>query len=78
MMDKTDINPNHSDVSLQERTFGDQIFGNFKTIIAVPTLPPKNYLAQIVFYTDSLTAPSVYKLYFYSPSLHVWKSVTLS
>lgn len=55
-----------------------EVFGMFETVTTVPTKTPKNLVNQIVFYTDSLSAPSVYRLYIYSTKLNVWKYVALS
>lgn len=54
------------------------LFGMYKTVTTVPTLEPKRLIDQIQFYTDSLTAPTTYKLYMWSTNLRVWKSITLT
>lgn len=67
-----------SEPSISEQSRAEDLFGMFPTTTVAPTAPPKGTLDQIQFVTDSLTAPSTYKLYFYSDQLNVWKSVTLT
>lgn len=54
------------------------IFHLIETVTAVPTGVPTKLYDQVKLYTDSLTAPSVYKVYFYITGLNVWKSVALT
>jgi hypothetical protein len=54
------------------------LFGMFATVTTAPSAEPKRAIDQIVFYTDSISSPTTYKIYMWSTNLRVWKSATLS
>lgn len=70
--------PDISPTPLRE---GIQLFtllGMIEIVTTAPTLTPNNFYGQFKLYTDSLSAPSVYKLYVFMPQIKVWKSVALT
>lgn len=64
--------------SFNDQVRAEDLFGAFQTVVTVPTAPPKGTLDQIQFYTDSLTAPSVFRLYIFSTDLNAWHYVALT
>jgi len=52
--------------------------GDIETVTTIPSSTPLNFEQSIKFYTDSLTSPSVYRIYFYIPALNVWKYTSLT
>jgi len=49
-----------------------------QTVTAAPTAAPKKFHDSVVLYTDSLSSPTVYRIYFYSRELNDWLYVALS
>jgi len=49
-----------------------------KTYTSVPTAAPKKFADSVVIYTDSLSSPTVRRLYIYSRELNDWLYVALS
>lgn len=48
------------------------IFGMIETVTVIPSGIPKKLYDQMKFYTDSLTAPTVFRFYIYSTKLKAW------
>lgn len=67
-----------SDIPLNPVVQLFEIFGMLETVTTAPTLPPRGVYQQIKLYTDSISSPSVYRLYIYMPRLNAWKYVALS
>jgi len=49
-----------------------------ETVTTIPTTAPKTFYDSIKIYTDSLSAPTVRRLYIYSRELADWLYVALS
>ena len=64
----TDPGNNYSDLKA--------IFGNFAVMTTVPTHTPSSLADTIVLYTDSLTAPTINRIYFYNYKTATWIAVT--
>lgn len=54
------------------------IEGLIKTVTAIPTGAPTKLINQIVMYFDSLTAPTVKRLYIYSKDTKAWYYIALT
>lgn len=54
------------------------IFGMYLTVTTIPTLQPTSAIDQIQIYVDSLTAPSVIRLYAYVTGLNAWHYTNLT
>lgn len=52
--------------------------GGLSTVTATPTTAPKKYSDSIVIYLDSLTSPTVKRLYVFSREGNLWSYVTLT
>jgi len=55
-----------------------KVYGLIETVTVVPTAAPTKLYEQIKLYTDSLTTPTVYRLYFYMVGTNNWHYCTLS
>lgn len=55
----------------------EDIFGNFRTTTTVPTDVPKTVADQVRIYVDSLTSPTIWRLYWYDIKSNVWKYSSL-
>lgn len=64
------------------RTELRSVWGMFETFVvspmAKPTDKPKNFENQVRILTDSLTTPTVIRLYIYSTKFNDWYYVTLT
>jgi len=69
-----EIKPDMPDISLDEFKFGSDIFGKFRTIDIVPTYTPRNYLDQIIYYSNAGTK----RIYIYDTINHVWSYAALT
>lgn len=54
------------------------ISGFIQTVTTTPSKRPRNLYDQVKIYTDSLSSPTVRRLYIYSIDLDDWLYVTLS
>lgn len=54
------------------------IQGFIETVTVIPTAAPRSFYDSVKLYTDSLTAPTVRRLYLYSRELSDWLYVALS
>jgi len=52
--------------------------GYVKTITSAPTYTPKNFEQAIKLYMDSLTTPTVKRLYIYSFEAGIWSYISLT
>jgi len=56
----------------------EQIFGSLQIVTTAPTSTPITFGQHFVLYTDSLSSPTVYRLYIYFPKLNSWHYVALT
>lgn len=70
-----EIKPDYGNSELEQPKFGSEVFGKFRTVKQAPTLPPKNYLDQIVIMVDGL---GTNLLYIYDYKNNVWFWVALN
>lgn len=82
MNTKQDIKPEidvmKDESSVETPLFASQIQGMLDIVTVAPTGSPRNFSNQIVLYTDSLTSPTVYRLYVFIPNLNTWHYVALT
>jgi len=57
----------------------ENLLGRFQVTTTVPDGVPKEFSQQMVLYVDSISSPTVYRLYFYFPSkVNSWHYVALT
>lgn len=54
------------------------LYGLIETVTAVPAGKPVKFYDQFKLYTDSLTSPSIYRLYVYMVGLNAWHYCALT
>lgn len=64
----------YPELNLPQHSTGDQIYGMFQTVTAVPTKEPLNWFNQIVYYKNGATL----RIYIYDGTNHVWSYATLT
>lgn len=74
MTDLKEIKPEYPDIRQKEQQRSENVIGMFKTVTVIPTLTPKNWFDQIVYYNNSGTK----RLYFYDVSNHTWSYTNLT
>lgn len=52
--------------------------GFIQTVTSIPTAAPKSFNESVKIYTDSISSPTVRRLYMYSVELNDWLYVALS
>ena len=62
------------DLQVNQPKQARELFGVFRTSSAVPTGSPKNFLDQIVFYSNGAT----YRIYLFDTTNNVWRYATLT
>lgn len=62
------------DLQVPEIKEARDLFGMFRTSSTAPTGSPKNFLDQIVFYSNSTT----YRIYIFDTTNNVWRYSTLT
>ena len=54
------------------------ILGMIETITYIPTATPRNFQEQFKLYVDSLTSPTVFRIFIYFTKVKLWKSIDLT
>ena len=72
MTDELKNDVKYFDDNLPQQPRGQQIYGMFQTVSAVPTKEPVNWFNQIQIYVNGGTL----RLYWYDTIAHVWHYVT--
>ena len=63
---------------LPPKVFLRDIIGSIKTTTTIPTYTPAKYEQQVVIYVDSVSSPTVQRLYIYSRDVKAWMYVALT
>lgn len=74
---KVNISENENLPQGEEVSFLDLI-DKVKTVTTIPTYIPKILSQQVVVYVDSITTPTVKRLYIYADRVGVWYYITLT
>ena len=73
-----DLQANDPDRGVNVPQYLTDLFGMIETVTTAPTLAPRNFYQQVKLYTDSTSAPTIYRLYIYMPKLNAWHYVALT
>ena len=62
----------------EKSVFIENIMSNIKTVTTIPAYTPKEFHQSIKIYMDSISSPTVKRLYIYSFEAKIWNYLTLT